>query len=62
MPAYPDITTGGFQVSFSDVLKDIEYRFNPRRGNRFKRFLQVYFGYVSPLITLENAPKEVLIN
>jgi transposase len=29
-------------------LKEIEYRFNHRRDNLFKLFLQTFFGYVSP--------------
>ena len=29
-------------------LKEIEYRYNHRQENIFKRFLKIYFGYVSP--------------
>jgi len=29
-------------------LKEVEYRFNHRHENLFKRFMNVYFGYVSP--------------
>ena len=33
---------------FPMYLKEIEYRFNHRTENLFKRFLKIYFGYVSP--------------
>jgi len=29
-------------------LKETEYRFNHRKENVFKQFLNIYFGYVSP--------------
>ena len=38
----------GFQISFSQcILKEVEYRFNHRRDNLFKLFMNIYFGYVS---------------
>jgi len=33
---------------FPMYLKEIEYRYNHRKENVFKLFLQLYFGYVSP--------------
>lgn len=39
---------GVSKYHFPMYLKEIEYRFNHRRENLFKRFLQIYFGYVSP--------------
>lgn len=33
---------------FPMYLKEIEYRFNHRKENLFKRFVKTYFGYVSP--------------
>ena len=33
---------------FPMYLKEIEYHFNHRTENLFKRFLKIYFGYVSP--------------
>lgn len=39
---------GVSKYHFPMYLKEIEYRFNHRRENLFKRFIQVYFGYVSP--------------
>jgi transposase len=39
---------GVSKYHFPMYLKEIEYRFNHRKDNIFKRFLNVYFGYVSP--------------
>ena len=39
---------GVSKYHFPMYLKEIEYRFNHRGENVFKRFLKVYFGYVSP--------------
>ncbi|MBU6470523.1 MAG: IS1595 family transposase [Gammaproteobacteria bacterium] len=39
---------GVSRYHFPMYLKEIEYRFNHRRENLFKRFLKLYFGYVSP--------------
>ncbi len=39
---------GVSQYHFPMYLKEIECRFHHRRDNRFKLFLQVFFGYVSP--------------
>ena len=39
---------GVSRYHFPMYLKEIEYRFNHRRENLFKRFLKFYFGYVSP--------------
>ncbi|MDE2234511.1 MAG: IS1595 family transposase [Gammaproteobacteria bacterium] len=39
---------GVSKYHFPMYLKEIEYRFNHRRENLFKRFLRLYFGYVSP--------------
>lgn len=39
---------GVSKYHFPMYLKEIEYRFNHRGENLFKRFLKVYFGYVSP--------------
>lgn len=33
---------------FPMYLKEIEYRFNHRTENLFKRFQKIYFGYLSP--------------
>jgi len=39
---------GVSKYHFPMYLKEIEYRFNHRRDNLFKLFLQTFFGYVSP--------------
>jgi len=39
---------GVSKYHFPMYLKEIEYRFNHRRQNLFKLFLQTFFGYVSP--------------
>ena len=39
---------GVSKYHFPMYLKEIEYRFNHRTENLFKRFRQIYFGYVSP--------------
>ena len=39
---------GVSKYHFPMYLKEIEYRFNHRTENLFKRFLRIYFGYVSP--------------
>lgn len=39
---------GVSKYHFPMYLKEIEYRFNHRKENVFKQFLQIYFGYVSP--------------
>ena len=39
---------GVSKYHFPMYLKEIEYRYNHRGENVFKRFLNVYFGYVSP--------------
>lgn len=39
---------GVSRYHFPMYLKEIEYRFNHRHENLFKRFLKLYFGYVSP--------------
>ena len=39
---------GVSKYHFPMYLKEIEYRFNHRGENLFKRFLKIYFGYVSP--------------
>lgn len=39
---------GVYKYHLPMYLKEIEYQFNHRRENLFKRFIQVYFGYVSP--------------
>jgi transposase len=39
---------GVSRYHFPMYLKEIEYRYNHRKENVFKLFLQLYFGYVSP--------------
>jgi transposase len=39
---------GVSKYHFPMYLKEIEFRFNHRRQNLFKLFLQTFFGYVSP--------------
>lgn len=39
---------GVSRYHFPMYLKEIEYRYNHRKENVFKVFLQLYFGYVSP--------------
>jgi transposase len=39
---------GVSKYHFPMYLKEVEYRFNHRNENLFKRFLDIYFGYVSP--------------
>ena len=39
---------GVSKYHFPMYLKEVEYRFNHRHENLFKRFLKVYFGYVPP--------------
>lgn len=39
---------GVSKYHFPMYLKEIEYRFNHRKDNLFKLFLQTFFGYVSP--------------
>ena len=38
---------GVSRYHFPMYLKEVEYRFNHRKENLFKRFLDIYFGYVS---------------
>jgi transposase len=38
---------GVSKYHFPMYLKEVEYRFNHRNENLFKRFLMIYFGYVS---------------
>ena len=38
---------GVSKYHFPMYLKEVEYRFNHRKDNLFKRFLVIYFGYVS---------------
>ena len=38
---------GVSKYHFPMYLKEVEYRFNHRNENLFKRFLDIYFGYVS---------------
>ena len=38
---------GVSKYHFPMYLKEVEYRFNHRRDNLFKLFLNIYFGYVS---------------
>lgn len=38
---------GVSKYHFPMYLKEIAYRFNHRKENRFRSFLRVYFGYVS---------------
>lgn len=38
---------GVSKYHFPMYLKEVEYRFNHRHENLFKRFLTIYFGYVS---------------
>lgn len=39
---------GVSKYHFPMYLKEIEYRYNHRNENLFKRFIKLYFGYVSP--------------
>lgn len=39
---------GVSKYHFPMYLKEIEYRYNHRKENLFKRFIKLYFGYVSP--------------
>ncbi len=39
---------GVSKFHFPMYLKEIEYRVNHRNENLFKRFVKIYFGYVSP--------------
>jgi transposase len=39
---------GMSKYHFPIYLKEIEYRFNHRKENLFRRFIWVYFGYVAP--------------
>ena len=39
---------GVSKYHFPMYLKEIEFRFNHRRQNLFKLFLQTFFGYLSP--------------
>ncbi|OGN14694.1 MAG: hypothetical protein A3B99_05285 [Candidatus Yanofskybacteria bacterium RIFCSPHIGHO2_02_FULL_44_12b] len=41
------VYTGVSKYHFPMYLKEVEYRFNHRHDNLFKRFLMIYFGYVS---------------
>ncbi|GJL60090.1 MAG: hypothetical protein NPIRA03_29470 [Nitrospirales bacterium] len=41
---------GGSKYPIPMYLKEFEYRFNHRTENLFKRFLIIYFGYVSTQI------------
>ncbi len=38
---------GVYKYHFPMYLKEVEYRFNHRKENLFKRFLDIYFDYVS---------------
>lgn len=38
---------GVSRSNFPLYLKEMEYRFNHRRDNLLKDFIQLYFGYVS---------------
>ena len=38
---------GVSKYHFPMYLKEVEYRFNHRKENLFKSFLNIYFGYVS---------------
>ena len=39
---------GVSKYHFHMYLKEIEYRYNHRTENLFRRFIKLYFGYVSP--------------
>ena len=38
---------GVSKYHFPMYLKEVEYRFNHRKDNLFKLFINIYFGYVS---------------
>lgn len=47
---------GVSKYHFPMYLKKIEYRYNHRNENLFKLFINLYFGFRSPLITNKKIP------